>query len=229
MSRAMSGTGQIGLPFDLAGQARAGHFIISAANRLAVDHIARWQEWSVPISVLSGPQGSGKSLLGQHFAEISGGTVIEDADRQPNDTLFHQWNMARDSGRALLLIARKPPAAWGVTLPDLSSRLAAAAHVRIDEPDDALVRALIEMGLAQAGSAFTADVAPWLSRNIERSYATVGAAVEQLNRFSLASGRKVSIVVAKEALQNFCLLPIVEGNSGASENTETDKESSRYV
>jgi chromosomal replication initiation ATPase DnaA len=196
---------------------------------MAVDHIARWHEWPVPISVLSGPQGSGKTLLGLHFAEISGGTVIEDADRQHNDALFHQWNMARDSGRPLLLIARTSPATWDVTLPDLRSRLAAAPHVRIEEPDDALVSALIEMGLARAGSAFTADVAQWLSRNIERSYATVGVAVEQLNRFSLASGRKVSIAVAKEALQNFCLLPIVDANSGASESTETDKESSRYV
>lgn len=220
---------QISLPFDLAGQARAGRFIISDANALAVEHIGRWQDWPVPISVLSGPQGSGKTLLGQYFADSTDGTVIDDADRQPDDDLFHQWNIARDSGRPLLLIALTAPANWEVTLPDLGSRLAAAPHIRIAEPDDALVRALIEIGLAQAGSAFTADVAQWLSRNIERSYATVGRTVEQLNRFSLASGRRISIATAKEALQNFCLLPIVEANSEASEDTETGKESAKYV
>lgn len=204
---------QIGLPFDWAGQVRAGDFLVSDANEAAFRHIEGWRSWPVPIAILSGPARSGKSALGRHFAAISGGQVIEDADREDNVALFHQWNLARDSGRPLLLIAREAPERWTVTLPDLRSRLAAAPHLRLAEPDDALVRTLIASGLEQAGSAFAPDLPQWLARRIERSYASVAAVLDYLNRFSLASSRKISIAAAKEALQRAGFLPILDPDS----------------
>ena len=211
---------QIGLPFEWAGQAQAGQFLLSEANRLAVKHLENWRDWPVPVSVLSGPHRSGKSLAGRYFEQISGGNVIDDADRQNNQQLFHAWNMARDSGTPLLLIARERPEQWVVALPDLRSRLAAAPHVRIEEPDDALVRALIETGLARAGSAYAADFPEWLVRRIERSYAAVALVLDALNRLSLASGRKISIPMAKEALQREAFLPIVKLDSSPNEALE---------
>lgn len=199
---------QIGLPFDWQRQGGQEQFIAGEANRLALAHIERWRTWSIPISVLSGPPLSGKTVLGSHFEMSSGGVVIDNASRQPPDMLFHRWNIARDSGVPLLLIAREAPERWTVSLPDLRSRLAAVPHVRIEEPDDALMRALIETGLARAGSAYAADVPEWLSRRIERSYAALAMALELLNRASLASSRKISIASAKETLQNSHLFPI---------------------
>lgn len=205
---------QIGLPFDWQEQGGQGRFITGEANRLALAHIERWRDWPIPISILSGPPRSGKSALGRHFAALSGGVVIEDANRQPNETLFHRWNIARDSGVPLLLIAREAPELWTVALPDLRSRLAAAPHVRIGEPDDALMLALIETGLAQAGSAYAPDVPVWLARRIERSYAALAAALDQLNRASLAAARKISIASAKETLQNSHLFSIEDDETG---------------
>lgn len=207
---------QIGLPFAWGEQAGPGEFIVAEANRLAARHIAQWREWPIPISILSGPPRSGKSLLGRHFAAISGGTVIEDANHRDNQALFHAWNAARDSGIPLLLIAREAPQSWTVSLPDLRSRLAAAPHIRIGEPDEALVVALIEAGLGQAGSAFAADVPVWLARRIERSYSAVGTVLHHLNALSLASGRKITLATAKEALQNTGFLPIVGDESKPS-------------
>ena len=204
---------QIGLPFAWGEQAGPGEFIVADANRLAARHVAQWREWPIPISILSGPPRSGKSLLGRHFATISGGTVIEDANHRDNQALFHAWNSARDSGIPLLLIAREAPQNWTVSLPDLRSRLAAAPHVRIEEPDEALVIALIETGLGQAGSAFAADVPAWLARRIERSYSGTAELLHHLNALSLASGRKISVATAKEALQRTGFLPIEEEDS----------------
>jgi chromosomal replication initiation ATPase DnaA len=104
----------------------------------------------------------------------------------------------------------RAPGEWQVALPDLRSRLAAAPHVRIEEPDNALMRALIETGLARAGSAFAADVPEWIARRLERSYAAVAAALDVLNRASIESARKISVISAKEMLQNCHLLPIEE-------------------
>ena len=200
---------QIGLPFDWQEQGGQGQFISGEANRLALAHIECWREWPIPISVLSGPPLSGKSTLGRHFETISGGSVIDNANRQPQDMLFHKWNVARDSGVPLLLIAREAPEHWTVSLPDLKSRLAAVPHVRIEEPDDALMRALIETGLARAGSAYAPDVPEWIARRLERSYAAVASALDTLNRASIASSRKISIASAKEMLLNCHISPIV--------------------
>ncbi len=220
---------QIGLPFDWAGQARAGHFILSDANRLAAGHIERWRDWPVPISILSGPPRSGKTTLGRHFADISGGEVIDNAQRVANHELFHRWNIARDGGRPLLLISREAPQSWTVTLPDLRSRLAAAPHVSIAEPDDALMRALIEGGLARAGSAYAPDVPEWLARRVERSYGAVAMLLDELNRLSLASSRKISVPFVKEALHRIGFLPIVEPDAAPEEAPEQDRKSSDNV
>ncbi|GLT00067.1 regulatory inactivation of DnaA Hda protein [Sphingobium jiangsuense] len=202
-------TNQIGLPFDWQAQARTGSFLVSEANRLAQRHVERWSDWPIPISVLSGPARSGRSTLGRHFVALSGGLLIDDADRAEERQLFHQWNIARDSGRPLLLIGREAPALWPVELPDLKSRLAAAPHVRIGDPDDALIRQLIETGLAQAGSAYVADVPEWLARRVERSYAAVAEMLVRLNRLSLEASRRISVPFLKEALQMQHFSPIV--------------------
>lgn len=199
---------QMGLPFDWAGQGDEGAFLVSAANQDAVQMIEHWASWPIPIAILSGPRWSGRSSLGAVFARASGGDVMDDVEDLTDEALFHAWNLARDSGKPLLMIAQEPPAGWSIQLPDLRSRIAAAPHAHISEPDDALVRALIESGLTRGGSAFSADVTEWLARHMERSYRAVAQVLSLLNQASLSSGRKISVPFAKEALQNAGILPI---------------------
>lgn len=206
---------QIGLPFDWGEQGGEAAFLVSEANHVAVRHLEGWRGWKVQTSILSGPPRSGRSLLARQFAAASDGTVIEQAEQVEDEALFHAWNRAQLEGRPLLLVADRPPADWAVALPDLKSRLAAAPHVTIAQPDEALVRALIERGLAAAGTAWAADVPDFLVRRIERSYAAVAAIVDRLNRASIAAGRKISVGMAKEVLQSAGLLPIVEGDTAS--------------
>lgn len=211
---------QIGLPLDWTGRGDDARFLVSGANAIAARHMESWRDWPIPVTILTGPARSGRSTLGREFAALSGGQVIDDAqgiaERAPTDNdLFHAWNIARDTGRPLLLIGRDDPALWPVALPDLRSRLAAAPHVRIGEPDDALVIALIEQGLNQAGSAHSADVAPWIARHIERSYAAVDRALATLNDASVSSSRKISVRLAKETLRGAGILPILSPEDGA--------------
>nr|WP_221231094.1 chromosomal replication initiator DnaA [Sphingobium subterraneum] len=217
------------MPFDWAGQgaqkAGAGEpgggdaFIVSDANRLAARHIEQWRDWPIPVAVLSGPPRSGRTTLARHFAAISSGTIIDPVEGMTDEALFHAWNRALDTHTPLLLVAGSTPAQWTVTLPDLRSRLAAAPHVAIAEPDHDLVRALIETGLARAGSAFSADAPEWISRRLERRYAVVAAVLALLNQASLSSSRKISVPFAKEALHNAGFLPIVDDDAAP----ETDR------
>lgn len=200
---------QISLPFDRPDRASGEDFLVSDANRIAVRHLENWREWPLSISVLSGPPLSGRSTLGRHFVAQSGGTMIDDAQEQDEQALFNAWNDAQTARRPLLLIADVPPAQWQVVLPDLRSRLAVAPHVALEQPDEALARALIERSLASAGASYAADLPQWLLRRIERSYAAIAAVTRLLDEAALSSGRKISAAMAKDVLQGAGFLPIV--------------------
>lgn len=200
---------QISLPFDWPGQGTDGDFLVSEANRIAVRHLEGWRDWPLAISVLTGPPLSGRSTLGRRFAAMSGGVVIDDAEGQDERMLFNAWNEAQTSRRPLLLIGRTAPVQWTVALPDLRSRLAAAPHVAITEPDEPLTRALVERALGAMGAHYAADLPDWLFRRMERSYAAIAAVTRLLNEAALSSGRKISVAMAKEALQGAGFLPIV--------------------
>jgi len=200
---------QISLPFDRPDRASGEDFLVSDANRIAVRHLENWREWPLSISVLSGPSLSGRSTLGRHFVAQSGGTMIDDAQEQDEQALFNAWNDAQTARRPLLLIADAPPAQWQVALPDLRSRLAAAPHVALEQPDEALAHALIDRFLASAGASYAADLPQWLLRRIERSYAAIAAVTRLLDEAALSSGRKISAAMAKDVLQGAGFLPIV--------------------
>ncbi|HJT40214.1 MAG TPA: chromosomal replication initiator DnaA [Sphingobium sp.] len=200
---------QISLPFDWPGQGTGEEFLVSEANRIAVRHLEGWRDWPLATSVLTGPPLSGRSTLGRRFAAMSGGSVIDDAQGQDEQLLFNAWNDAQTSRRPLLLIGRSAPAQWTVALPDLRSRLAAAPHVAIAEPDEPLARALMERAFGRLGANFSPDLPDWLVRRIERSYAAIAQVTALLNDAALSSGRKISLAMAKEALQAAGFLPIV--------------------
>lgn len=200
---------QISLPLDWSRRAEGRDFLVSEANALAVRHVEGWRDWPSMTSIISGPRGSGRSTLGRLFARLSGGDVIDDAQAQADEMLFHAWNRAQTDHRPLLLIADAAPQGWTVTLPDLRSRLAAAPHIAIGDPDEALVIALLEQTLSRMGMAHAAELPAWLARRIERKYAVIGAIAECLNAVALSSGRKISVAMAKEALQSAGFLPIL--------------------
>lgn len=200
---------QIGLPFDWSAGRGEEAFLLSEANALAVRHLEGWRDWPVMTSVLTGPPRSGRSTLGRQFAQASGGELIDDAEGADEHRLFHAWNRAQTDRVPLLLIGHTAPRSWTVALPDLRSRLAAAPHVAIAEPDEALARALIERQLVAAGASFAAGLPDWLLRRIERTYGAIAAATALLNEAALSSGRKISIAMAKEALQYAGVLPIL--------------------
>lgn len=192
---------QIALPFDWPAQADERDFIVSDANAAAVRQLDHRALWPVQACVLAGPRKSGRSLLGRIFAGRSGGTLIDDADRRPEEELFHAWNRAQSDRRPLLLIAERAPPAWAVRLPDLRSRLAATPSATIAEPDDALATALVERLLGRRGLAASPELLAYLGRRVERSYLGITRLVDALDELALAKRRGVTIPIARAALE----------------------------
>ncbi|HWL47829.1 MAG TPA: DnaA/Hda family protein, partial [Sphingomonadaceae bacterium] len=156
--------------------------------------------WPVMATILTGPRKSGRSLLGRIFAARTGGQLIDDAETRDEEAIFHAWNRAQTTRRPLLLIADTAPPAWRVALPDLASRLAASPHVAIAEPDDALLRAILEKLLAQRGLAARPDVLLWLVQRIERSYVGLLRAVDAIDEAALVRRSPLTIPLARRAL-----------------------------
>lgn len=212
------------LPLDLGhviGYTR-DDLIVSDANREAVALIDRWPDWSAPVVVLAGPAGSGKSHLVSIWRERSEAVflnaagiadhlplldmarpiLIDDADAGCLDEegLFHLINAVRGAGTTLLLTSRRFPSAWGVLLPDLASRLKAAATVEIREPDDLLLAGVVTKLFADRQIEVEPHVVQFLVRRIERSLSTAIKVVERLDHAALEQKTRITRALAAETV-----------------------------
>ena len=204
---------QIALPLDWPVADREEDFLLSGCNRAAFDHLRRWALWPVMASVLTGPRKSGRSLLGRIFVRKTGGRLFDDAETHDEEALFHAWNEAQERRKPLLVVADAPPPAWRVGLPDLRSRLAATPHVAIGPPDDALIADLLVKLLGDRGVAAPPELADYLVPRIERSYVSVLNAVDILDRVMLSHHRRMTVPLARKALDEAGMLGRAKGRS----------------
>lgn len=216
------------LPLDLGH--RTGHsrddLVVADENEAALRLIDSWPHWPAPVAVLSGPRGSGKTHLLEIFREETGArdaagafdaalALAEDgqpitwdgADRQPIDqtALFHLINAVKSGGATLLLSGRQPPAGWNLTLPDLRSRLNAAAFVEITEPGDALLSAVVMKLFADRQVEIEPHVVQFIIRRMERSVGSALEIVDRLDKAALERRRPITRALAGEILSELPL------------------------
>ena len=127
--------------------------------------------------------------------------AIDDADQGLDEHgLFHLINAARSAGTHILLTSRRFPSAWGVRLPDLVSRLQAAATVEILEPDDHLLAAVITKLFADRQVEVEPHVVQFLVRRIERSLSTAIDVVDRLDRAAMEQKSRITRALAAQTL-----------------------------
>lgn len=197
------------------------HFFVAPSNALALQTVERWQDWPGRKLLLVGPEGAGKTHLAHiwagmaeavilpadrltvtDIASLSGrAVVVEDADRvaAAEAQLFHLHNLATSTG-ALLLTARTPPRDWGLTLPDLKSRMQATPLAQLDGPDDALLSAVLIKLFADRQVVVPANLIPYLVNRMPRSIGAARALVAALDARALAAGRPITRALAGELL-----------------------------
>ena len=191
---------QIALPLGWPPRPRDDAFLVTASNTRAAHLLEHWGAWPVMTALLVGPRKSGRSLLARLFAAKSGGTVIDDAERAPEEHLFHAWNRAQAARRPLVIVADAVPPAWNIQLPDLRSRLAAGIVAEIGPPDDQLVRALLVAQFERRGLDARADLIDWLTPRLERSHVAVLRAVDALDQAVLETRKRLSVPLARTVL-----------------------------
>lgn len=217
------------LTLDLPGRRPAlgrEDFVVTPANAAAVAALEAQATWAPGKVALIGPAASGKTHLAHVWAEANGAVVvpadtlgrldvptlaaagrvaIEDAagiagDRRAEAALFHLHNLLMPAGGRLLLTGRAPPTTWGIALPDLASRLAAAGLVRIEAPDDTLLRALLQKNFADRQLRPAATVIPFCLTRMTRTAAAARALVAEMDRLALIRGENITLALAREVL-----------------------------
>lgn len=195
-------TAQIALPLTAGRSGDPARIVVGNANAHVIDALQSPESWPFNAAVLTGPARSGKSLIGR-WAKAQGIVVIDGADTQAEDDIFHQWNSVQEggsrAGKSILLIADALP--WEVALPDLASRLAGSLQLEMNEPDDDMAGALIEALAQQRGLSLAEGASDYLVPRAVRSFASLEALVRQIDRISLERQSPATMSVWRAALE----------------------------
>lgn len=206
-------------------------FAVSPSNAAAVERVDAWPDWAEGRLALVGPAGCGKSHLAKTWAQANDAVVIEaadpdaapvelsalrgravlveDADRRAeggavsDEALFHILNMAGVDGGTVLLTARTTPVGWTTSVADLRSRLNALSVATLDEPDDAVLKAVLKRAFAAAYWNPEPDLYPYLVSRLPRSAAEAQAAAALLAEAAENGRREMNKALAREVLGDF--------------------------
>lgn len=191
---------QIALPLEQTPSPEQDGYLVTDANAEVHGQLQRWSDWSHHTMILTGPEASGKTSMAAAFRAESGGLCLDEASDHEDTEIFHLWNRANNEKRPLLLLSEKPVAEWGVTLPDLQSRLAASLHLEIGPPDQAMIDGLFQKYFALRGLTISEDVLRYLEKRMRRSYAMVRTLARKMDALAIETKKPISLAIAKAAL-----------------------------
>ena len=218
----MTRPAQLALDLQLEPDYRPESYCVSEANAGALALVNRWPTWRQGHMLLVGPPGAGKTHLARIWADRAGALAIapqrlegalprigrgaavllEDVhDGVDEDALFHLLNRAAgDAGVTALITGVGGPESWPITLADLRSRLGAAEAAVLHEPDDALLRQVMEKLFRERRTPLGPGVIDYLLVRMERSIDHARALTAWLDRAALARKKPVTRTLAREGL-----------------------------
>ena len=178
------------IPLNLRPTARQSfaNFHVTTGNQTAVNMLRARDRWPSAAVFILGPTGSGKTHLGRAWKNNADGEFIDDAHDVDETTLFDAINRAlAGQVSGLVLASVRPPSEWGVSMPDLNSRLNAMPTLTLAEHDEASLEPILRELFEQAGRDVGQDVVSYVLQQCERS---VEALRELVLELDVAAGSK---------------------------------------
>lgn len=114
---------------------------------------------------------------------------------------FHFYNRIHDAGGRLIVTANVMPKALGVTLPDVVSRLTWGMVFQLQPLSDTEKLTALIMRADRRGMTLSEEVGKFILNHCPRHMATLFAALDALDKISLAAQRKLTIPFVKTVLQ----------------------------
>lgn len=114
--------------------------------------------------------------------------------------LFELYNALLAGGGRWIGAGADAPAALGLSLPDLASRLAAGPVFRLAELDDDGRIAALSLRAAQRGLELPEEVGRYLLNHLPRDMATLHEALVRLDQASMVHQRRITLPLARAVL-----------------------------
>ena len=194
-------------------------FLTAPCNAEAVAMIDGFFESGFHAGLIYGEQGCGKTHLSHLFAAVvrektgkqtafltrpdlvdAAYAVLKVCPPVDETALFHCLNDFKNRGGYLLMTAEQSFVKWGLTLPDLITRLKAVPSVAIGAPDENLLNALLLKQFADRQLTVAPEVISYLTKNMERSFKAVSFVVKRADELSLERKNAVTVPLIKQVL-----------------------------
>ena len=202
-------------------------FMVNECNHEAIQFIDTFYQGKMKSGVLIGPKGSGKSHLVNVFCknfekerwlkkkkgdkniykifQENNMIIIEDIDLissvEEEEYLFHSINLSKELNKVLLLTSGVNLSDISIKTPDLRSRLDSIQSVKILEPNDDLMNALILKLFHDRQILIKPNIISYLMQRIERSYLGISSIVDLIDNVSLSKHKSISKNLIKELLK----------------------------
>jgi DnaA regulatory inactivator Hda len=171
-------------------------------------HLAHiWQEKSgasyltMPEALISSPE---------EILKVNQAIILDDAElhtstnaqsqKDQEEWMFHFYNLIKEEQKDLLICSRQAPNHWGVTLPDLRSRLSTILSVAVNPPDEGALHAVLLKLCAEKGMSLSSEVAEYILRRVERSFESIRNLVNILDHETLVLHRSLTLGLVRDVL-----------------------------
>ena len=151
-----------------------------------------------------GESGAGKTHLAKAFETAAAGMprvrVIDDVERLGADEQGELFDAFIEHGFDFLLVTAQAAPAEAPLRRDLATRLATGLVFRILPLTDAQKRAALDAHARTRGFALSEDVSSYLLTHARRDMGSLMAALDALDRYSLETGRPITVPLLKSAI-----------------------------
>ena len=176
-------------------------------------------EFAAPVIYMWGESAAGKTHLLSAFAEASGARyrhardfagfegagemlAIDDIEHLSDDAQIAIFNAFNERAFRLLVVAASSAPRDVSLRRDLATRLATGLTYRVLALSDEEKRAALGAHAKTRGFALDEDVSSYLLSHLRRDMGSLIAALDSLDRYSLETGRRITLPLLKNALQS---------------------------